>query len=209
MSLKTIPYMEVVYASCRKGIDAPYGGFCVKTHSEGMPRDVLEAVSSPTKVCSYDRPTKELPTLEELRDDPSLFFDHPAAWLYTPVTTEGGREVYVFARSVFVGVEYGFFDGSGQRRQGSNFVTHALVFEQPVPIEVMKMPGLFLPVSTDGEAYMEEMRELLCGEREYWRRFTAACRVRLYSPSAWVAERICSRMAATLSLYRLRLPLCP
>ncbi len=163
MNPKKTPYMEVVFASCRKGIDAPHGGFCVKTHSEGMSRDVLEAVSSP-KVCYYDRPVKELPSLVELRDDPSLFFDHPAAWLYTPVTTEGGRRVYVFARSVFVGVEYGFFDGSGQQRQGSNFVTHALVFDEPVPVDIMKTPGLFVPVSTDGTTYMEEMRELLCGE---------------------------------------------
>ena len=131
-----ISYEEIFYASTQKSAVSGSIGFGVRTFTEGMPTREAEEISA-LFAPGYPLPTSKTVTQAQLQQNPDIVLEYPRTFEYRDLTLGDGSKRYVLARTVYVGIEYGYFCNGAAKRAGSNFFTHMLVFRQVPPFELI------------------------------------------------------------------------
>ena len=132
-----IPYEEIYYSSTQKSAVSGSIGFGVRTYTTDMPTNEVNEIAgafSPT----YPVPTAHRVTQAQLVQSPEIVLDYPISYEYRMLTLGDGTKRYVIARTVYVGIEYGYFCNGNAKRAGSNFFTHMLIFRQEPPFALLK-----------------------------------------------------------------------
>ena len=191
---------EAIYASSEKNLNS-YPGFGYRTHSPSVDRALL-------KDTGYNRVSDIIFGYDNLKDNVKF----PISFVFEPVTTDAGVEKFVFRRTVFIGVEYGYFnEGVGGQRVGSNFIAHSIFFDTLPPPEIFDLlldnnafgNHVFQPSDYECRPDNPELKKLLTGAPEMMPEnffdLTKAKDISQYYP---VVDELCGEMMiAALQYY--------
>jgi len=156
-----LPIKEAIYTSSEKNANS-YSGFGFRTYHPSIDHSLLKDVG-------YHCVAEIEFDAERLNHNVKF----PVAFVYEPVCTEQGIEKFVFRRTVFIGIEYGYFnEGVGGQRIGSNFITHFVFFDSPPPPEIFDVlmennafgNQVFQPLDYTCRPDNPELKKLLVGE---------------------------------------------
>lgn len=164
--MKTLNYKEIYYTSSECSIINHSAGIGVRTHSEGM--DSNEAVSIAEKcVFGYSVDDKRTLSFEQIQANPKVVYDYAPTYMFQKLTLDNGAVKYVFGRTVYIGIDYGYFCNRNQAmRTGTNYFTHLLVFDEMPPVTVwleFEKQGVFAPVDYTCSPDNNELTALMTG----------------------------------------------
>lgn len=163
---------EIIYASSQKSAITGKSGFGIRTYTEGMDLKIISAVESSDIIGYRVQPARTV-SLAQLQDNPKIVYDYAPKFIYKKIKDKTGNELYVFCRSVYIGIDYGYFCGSeNAMRAGSNYITHVLVFAERPDKNIFMLllknnyfnNNIFLPVDYTCSPDNRELNKLLCGE---------------------------------------------
>ena len=165
--METIDCKEIYYASTEHSAISGYAGFGVRTYTKGMrPDEVTEIVDK----CApgYSVEADRMLTFEQISSNPRVVYDYAPAYSFRRVELAAGGSRYVLSRTVYIGIDYGYFcDRNGAMRTGANYFAHLLVFDELPPVGVFAMIGnedLFFPRDYTCYPGNAELQSLLTGE---------------------------------------------
>ena len=165
--MNVIKIEEIIYASTEKSLVTGSAGFGIRTYSEGLQPNEAEDIMSKASI-SYSVPIDKAVDKAQLQANPAIVEQFPPIFTYRQVTTNSGRQVWTLSRSVYVGIDYGYFcDNKFAERAGANYLTDMLVFDQRPDVRMMRAVAygnLFKPEKRDASADNPEWRQLLTGE---------------------------------------------
>lgn len=131
-----LSYHEIFYTSSEKGIFSGNAGFGVRTCTAGMSvYDVDKIIDQ----CStgYAVYNDRILDKEKILSNPAIVYEYPPAYIFRTVELNDGAIKYVFGRTVYIGIDYGFFKGiNAYDRTGTNYITHLLVFDASVILQI-------------------------------------------------------------------------
>lgn len=167
-----INFSEVIYCSSQKSIITGMAGFQVRSHTASIDSQVIDALSN-SNIYGYPLSSERQVSLSQLQDNPSIVYNYPQTFVYKKIVVANETTKYIFARTVYIGVDYGYFCGlENMRRAGSNYFTHALVFDQQPPQDLFLLllqnnyfgNNVFLPLDYTCLPSNPELFWLLTGE---------------------------------------------
>lgn len=171
MEKKMINFEEVIYSSSQKSIISGMSGFHVRTHSANVDTDLIDTLAK-NDFFSYELSSDRMVSMEQLQDNPKIVYEYPESFVYKKICLENGKQKYVISRTVYIGIDYGYFCNGEHRRTGSNFFAHVLVFDEQPPKEIFKIivennafnNNVFLPLDYTCSPNNRELTRLLTGE---------------------------------------------
>ena len=160
-------FAELIYASCQKSLVTGSAGFQVRTHTEGLDGDTIDAVVR-SNLFGYPLPDDKRVSISQLRENPKIVCDYPYTFIYKKIDT--GQ--YVFSRTTYIGIDYGYFCEGSAMRDGANYLTHVLIFDDEPPKDIFKLMlhnnyfgnSVFLPRDNTCSPNNEELTFLLTGD---------------------------------------------
>lgn len=165
--MKTFYYEQLTGGSTQKSIITGMAGFGVRTKSEGLTDAQAEELFTRSYV-NYRVPTAIMATEEMITANPDMSSVYPPLYTFSKVALSSGEDRYVVARTIYVGIDYGYFAGlDGARRAGSNYIVHALVFDEMPPVAVIVEAirrQLFMPHNTICSPSNQDICDMLLGD---------------------------------------------
>lgn len=163
-------YQEIFYTSSEKGIFGGNAGFGVRTCTIGMDSiDVYKIVDS--CATGYAVYNERVLDMDRILSNPNIVYDYPPVYLFRIVDLNDGSRKYVFGRTVYIGVDYGFFKGiNAYDRTGTNYITHLMVINEDPSTAIIRnllINSMYLPCNYTCSPNNIELKELLTGEPEY------------------------------------------
>ena len=166
-------YEEVIYTSSQKGILTGQPGFGCRTHTQNMNTNDIESLVG-KDIFGYKLPADRMVSLSQLQSDPKIVYKYPTTFVYKKITTNNGSEKYVFSRTIYIGVDYGYFCNGTALRAGANYLTHVLIFDEMPPSAVFSSlipqalnQPIFLPIDYTCTPDNKELNVLLTGEPKF------------------------------------------
>lgn len=124
-----LPYQELYYASTQQNILTGTDGFGVRTFSEGLPKEIVDRLKV-RDVFVYDSGSKALAGIFDLIHQPDIVLEYPKTFRFFKEEVQG-QVYYVFARTVFIGRDYGWY--LPEREEGArsgNLFCHAIFWKE-------------------------------------------------------------------------------
>ena len=133
----TIKYSELYYGSTQYSILSGLDGFGIRTHTQGLPKALIEAIQS-KNIFFYTAGNKPLAGTFELIQQPDLVESYPKSYYFFKEEIEQGI-YYILARTIFLGRDYGWYLTNQEEgaRSGNTF-THALFLEETTFLNSVK-----------------------------------------------------------------------
>ena len=165
--MNTYQFEQLVYCSSQKSIVTENPGFGIRTKSAGLTNAEAEDIVSAAKV-NYAVPMEQRATRQLIEEHPQLDELYPPLYTYKKIQLSNGDIKYIVARTVYVGIDYGYFARiEGAHRDGANYIAHVLVFNEPIPPTVLLHAiqlGVFLPQNMVCSPENEDICSYLIGE---------------------------------------------
>lgn len=165
-----LEYQEIYYASSEKGIFSGRPGFGVRTCTRGMASDEVDTIinaCSPSYAVYNDR----ILDMEKITANPDVVYDYPPVYIYRTVEMNDGAKKYVLGRTVYLGVDYGYFKGiNAYDRTGTNYFTHLFVFNEAPSASFLGQliaESKFIPFNYSCSPSNVELQDLLTGTPEF------------------------------------------
>ena len=176
--MKTLNYKEIYYTSSERSIITHSAGIGIRTYTNGM--DSHEASTIAEKcVFGYSLDDSRKLTFEQIQQNPSIVYDYPPIYIYHKVTLDSGSIKYVLGRTIYLGIDYGYFCNRNEAmRTGTNYFTHLLIFDEMPPISVLAeidRKSVFTPIDYTCTPDNMELRTLLTGEPQLLSPKTIQC----------------------------------
>ena len=176
--MKTLNYKEIYYTSSERSIITHSAGIGIRTYTNGM--DSHEASTIAEKcVFGYSLDDSRKLTFEQIQQNPSIVYDYPPIYIYHKVTLDSGSIKYVLGRTIYLGIDYGYFCNRNEAmRTGTNYFTHLLIFDEMPPISVLAeidRKSVFTPIDYTCTPDNVELRTLLTGEPQLLSPKTIQC----------------------------------
>lgn len=168
--MRQLSYQEIFYSSSEKGIFTENAGFGVRTCTRGM--DSID-VDKIVEACAtgYSVYNERILDMDRILANPDIVYDYPPVYLFRTVSLNNGSKKYVFGRTVYLGVDYGFFKGiNAYDRTGTNYLTHLLVFDEKPSIATIRdllAGSKYLPLNYSCSPNNRELQTLLIGRPEF------------------------------------------
>ncbi len=165
--METIDCKEIYYASTEHSIITGYAGFGVRTYTEGMQVDEVTEI---VEKCApgYSVETDRMLTFEQISQNPRTVYDYAPAYAFRRVDLTSGGTRYVLSRTVYIGIDYGYFcKRDGAMRTGANYFAHLLVFDRLPSCKLFANignDGMFVPRDYTCSPDNKELQSLLTGE---------------------------------------------
>ena len=106
--MKTLNYKEIYFTSSQRSIITQSAGLAVRTYSNGM--DANEARTIAEKcVYGYRLTDDRRLTYEQIQENPKVVYNYPPTYIYQKVTLDSGETRFVFGRTIYLGIDYGYF----------------------------------------------------------------------------------------------------
>lgn len=168
--MKTINYQEIYYASTECSIVTHSAGIGVRTYTEGMDsNDVSKIVGE--CVFGYRLEESRQLTFEQIQENPKIVYDYTPKYVYQKVTLYNGSVKYVLGKTIYIGINYGYFCNKPKdMRTGTNYFSHLFVFDEMPAAGLMaelENKNLFVPLDYTCSPDNEELKTLLTGEPHY------------------------------------------
>lgn len=165
--MKTLNYKEIYYTSSERSIITHSSGFGIRTYTTGM--DLHDASTIAEKcVFGYSVDESRRLTFEQIQQNPRIVYDYSPTYIYHKVTLDNGSIKYVWGRTIYLGVDYGYFCNRNEAmRTGTNYFTHLLIFDEMPPISVLAeidSKNVFAPIDYTCSPDNVELKSLLTGE---------------------------------------------
>lgn len=165
--MSTIHYEQIICASSQKSITTGSPGFGVRSKSPGI--SDMEADELFTKCgINYRLPMDNMATEESIMSNPDVESEYPSLYTFREVTLNSGETRYIVAKTLYLGLDYGYFaQMEGARRAGSNYIAHLLVFKECPSVTVMSnaiVQKTFLPQNTICTPENKELCSFLVGD---------------------------------------------
>lgn len=165
--MSTIHYEQIICASSQKSITTGSPGFGVRSKSPGI--SDMEADELFTKCgINYRLPMENMATEEAIMSNPDVESEYPSLYTFREVTLNSGETRYIVAKTLYLGLDYGYFaQMEGARRAGSNYIAHLLVFKERPSVMIMSnaiVQKLFLPQNTICTPENKELCSYLVGD---------------------------------------------
>ena len=78
-------------------------------------------------------------TFEQISQNPRTVYDYAPAYAFRRVDLTSGGTRYVLSRTVYIGIDYGYFcKRDGAMRTGANYFAHLLVFDPLTFVQVVR-----------------------------------------------------------------------
>lgn len=168
--MKKLNYKEIYYTSSARSIISHSTGFGVRTFTSGMDSNDVVTIAEKC-VFGYSLEESKRLTFEQIHQNPRIVYDYSPTYVYQKVTLDDGSEKYVFGRTVYIGIDYGYFcNRTDAMRTGTNYFTHLLVFDEMPPMSVMyeiMRNNLFAPVDYTCAPDNRELIDLLTGDPQF------------------------------------------
>ena len=165
-----LSYQEIFYSSSETGIFTGNAGFGVRTCTRGM--DSID-VDKIVEACAtgYSVYNERILDMDRILANPDIVYDYPPVYLFRTVDLNNGSKKYVFGRTVYLGVDYGFFKGiNAYDRAGTNYLTHLLVFNEKPSVAIIRdllLQDKYLPLNYSCSPNNIELQKLLTGNPEF------------------------------------------
>lgn len=166
-----ITYSEVQYASTQKSILTGMDGFGIRTHTRDIPQILLEKLKE-KNIFFYDAGSKTLAGTFDLIQNPNLVLEYPKTYCFFSQKLEN-QLFYVFARTVFLGRDYGWYlPAKEENARSGNIYTHAIIFKDNDLVNIShasvlrNLLPLFLPKNYQNNPNNPELRRLLTNTAE-------------------------------------------
>lgn len=165
--MKTLNYKEIYYTSSERSIITHSAGIGIRTYTTGM--DSHEASTIAEKcVFGYSLDDSRKLTFEQIQQNPRIVYDYSPTYIYHKVTLDSGSIKYVLGRTIYLGIDYGYFCNRNEAmRTGTNYFTHLLIFDEMPPISVLAeidSKNVFAPIDYTCSPDNIELKSLLTGE---------------------------------------------
>lgn len=165
--MSTIHYEQIICASSQKSITTGSPGFGVRSKSPGI--SDMEADELFTKCgINYRLPMDNMATEEAIMSNPDVESEYPSLYTFREVTLNSGETRYIVAKTLYLGLDYGYFaQMEGARRAGSNYIAHLLVFKECPSVTAMSNAigqKTFLPQNTICTPENKELCSYLVGD---------------------------------------------
>ena len=163
-------YQEIFYSSSEKGIFTGNAGFGVRTCTRGM--DSID-VDKIVEACAtgYSVYNERILDMDRILANPDIVYDYPPVYLFRTVDLNDGSKRYVFGRTVYLGVDYGYFKGiNAYDRAGTNYLTHLLVFNEKPSVAFIRdllLQDKYMPLNYSCSPNNIELQKLLTGNPEF------------------------------------------
>ena len=165
--MSNIRYEQMICTSSQKSIVSGMPGFGVRTKSSGISDADAEELFAKSGI-NYRLPMEMMITEEEIIADPDVEKNYPCLYTFRKVESMSGNTFYIIARTLYVGLDYGYFaEMDGARRAGTNYIAHLLVFSELPSFTAVASAvcgNYFMPSDTRCTPRNSEMRSLLTGE---------------------------------------------
>ena len=147
--MKTLNYKEIYYTSSERSIITHSAGIGIRTYTIGM--DSHEASTIAEKcVFGYNLDDGRKLTFEQIQQNPRIVYDYSPTYIYHKVTLDSGSIKYILGRTIYLGIDYGYFCNRNEAmRTGTNYFTHLLIFDEMPPISVLAeidRKNVFVPI---------------------------------------------------------------
>lgn len=165
--MKTLNYKEIYYTSSERSIITHSAGIGIRTYTNGM--DSHEASTIAEKcVFGYSLDDSRKLTFEKIQQNPRIVYDYSPTYIYHKVTLDSGSVKYVLGRTIYLGIDYGYFCNRNEAmRTGTNYFTHLLIFDEIPPVSIwaeLSRKNVFVPGDYTCLPENSELKCLLTGE---------------------------------------------
>jgi len=165
--MKTLNYKEIYYTSSERSIITHSAGIGIRTYTNGM--DSHEASSIAEKcVFGYSLDESRKLTFEQIQQNPRIVYDYSPTYIYHKVTLDSGSVKYVLGRTIYLGIDYGYFCNRNEAmRTGTNYFTHLLIFDEIPPVSIwaeLSRKNVFVPGDYTCSPENAELKSLLTGD---------------------------------------------
>lgn len=165
--MKTLNYKEIYYTSSERSIITHSAGIGIRTYTNGMDSHETSTIAEKC-VFGYSLDDSRKLTFEQIQQNPRIVYDYPPTYIYHKVTLDSGSIKYVLGRTIYLGIDYGYFCNRNEAmRTGTNYFTHLLIFDEMPPISVLAeidRKSVFTPIDYTCTPDNVELRTLLTGE---------------------------------------------
>ncbi len=165
--MKTLNYKEIYYTSSEHSIITHSAGIGIRTYTNGMDSHEASAIAEKC-VFGYSLDDSRKLTFEQIQRNPRIVYDYSPTYIFHKVTLDSGTIKYVFGRTIYLGIDYGYFCNRNEAmRTGTNYFTHLLIFDEMPPVSVFaetENKNIFAPVDYTCSPDNEELKSLLTGE---------------------------------------------
>lgn len=168
--MKTLTYKEIYYTSSERSIITDSAGFGVRTYTNGM--DSYEASTiAQSCVFGYSLDDSRKLTFEQIQQNPGIVYDYSPIYIYNKVTLDSGSVKYILGRTIYLGIDYGYFCNRNEAmRTGTNYFTHLLIFDEMPPSSIwaeIDSKNVFVPGNYTCSPDNAELSSLLTGEPQF------------------------------------------
>ena len=165
--MKTLNYKEIYYTSSERSIITHSAGIGIRTYTIGM--DSHEASTIAEKcVFGYNLDDGRKLTFEQIQQNPRIVYDYSPTYIYHKVTLDSGSVKYVLGRTIYLGIDYGYFCNRNEAmRTGTNYFTHLLIFDEIPPVSIwaeLSRKNVFVPGDYTCSPDNAELKSLLTGD---------------------------------------------
>lgn len=165
--MKTLNYKEIYYTSSERSIITHSAGIGIRTYTIGM--DSHEASTIAEKcVFGYNLDDGRKLTFEQIQQNPRIVYDYSPTYIYHKVTLDSGSVKYVLGRTIYLGIDYGYFCNRNEAmRTGTNYFTHLLIFDEIPPVSIwaeLSHKNVFVPGDYTCSPDNAELKSLLTGD---------------------------------------------
>ena len=164
-------YYQLFYNASESSLSGGQG-FGIRTTTENMPKEYLDAVLADESLQSYQGGNYSI-SEEDILKKPELIREAPISYYYKKLPLSSGGEVYAVGRIVNACFDFPFYH-TGKMTRSGNLVNHIYLFEQKPDPSVFDLlfeqpqPGAnrFLPKDWSPRLDNPEMTGLMLGKPE-------------------------------------------
>lgn len=164
-------YYQLFYNASECGLSGT-PGFGVRSATEGIPQEYIDAVVAEESLLSYQSGDFEIPT-NDIFAHPERIVEYPRTYYSRKLPLPDGRAVYAVGRIVCACFDFPFYHSGNLTRTG-NFVNHVYLFEEKPSPEVFDLlfeepessSARFLPRDWSPRTNNPEMTGLMIGKPE-------------------------------------------
>ena len=168
--MEQLVYQEIFYTSSEEGIFSGNAGFGVRTCTKGMDSNDVDKI---VEACAtgYSVYNERVLDMDRIMSNPDIVYEYPPVYIFKTVDLNDGSKKYVFGRTVYLGIDYGFFKGiNAYNRTGTNFLTHLLIFSEKPTVTIIRnllVNSFYLPANYSCTPDNNELKELLTGSPDF------------------------------------------
>ncbi len=165
--MENISFKEIIETSSQKSLLTGNPGFGVRTYTQSMAKEKVNSIYRGV-MANYELPMQRKVNVTKLKEDPDVVCGYPMTYRYNKVDTGNGNTTCTFTRSVYVGIDYGYFCGKeSAMRAGDNYLSHTLIPEHPFRASMLSLfteQNVFFPKDRSCRPDNAEYQQLLTGE---------------------------------------------